>query len=87
MTPNKHTYYFMYTFYEGYTDVSESESALSVQAFNCVMIEGIDYDKGIDTKEIDTLAWKKTTHNAYIYYDEFLIEIKLLGVDRVNVNI
>lgn len=83
-----HTYFFLYVFYEGYTDVQENEASLRTQAYNCVLIEGLDYQKKDiqDMRTINELAWNKAAHDANLYID-YPVEIKLLGVSHDTTNI
>lgn len=63
----------------------ETEASFRTQAYNCVLIEGLDYQKQ-EKQDINELAWKKAVHDANLYIDN-VVEIKLLGVDHGTINI
>ena len=85
---DKHTYYFMFMYYEGYTDAQESEASFRTEPYNVILIEGKDYDSKSDVTGLglSMMAWMNAVNIAHLSTDN-VVEIKLLGVDHGTINI
>lgn len=84
---DKHTYYFMFMYYEGYTDVQETEASFRTEPYNVVLIEGKDYDsEDVTELGLSIIAWMQAVNVAHLSIDN-VVEIKLLGVDHDTINI
>lgn len=79
---DKHTFYFMLVYYEGYTDTYESEASFRAEPYNVILIEGKDYDsKDVTYVGLSIMAWMKAINVSSMSIDN-VVEIKLLGVDH-----
>lgn len=87
-TRDKHTYHFMLMYYEGYTDVQETEASFRTEPYNVILIEGKDYDFESDVTclGLNMMAWMNAVNIAHLSVDN-VVEIKLLGVDHDTINI
>lgn len=85
---DKHTFYFMFVYYEGYTDTYESEASFRTEPYNVILIEGKDYDSKDDVTYVglSIMAWMNAVNVSSLSIDN-VVEIKLLGVDHGTVNI
>lgn len=87
---DKHTYHFMFMYYEGYTDTYESEALFRTEFYNVILIDGEDYDSksyDVSYSELSEIAWNKAVNVAHLNNDDNVVEIKLLGVDHGRINI